>query len=86
MFEKVTIRTKQRDHMIEITEQVEKLVREQAIREGAVIVYCPHTTAGITINEMLIPMLKPICCAALMRSILGNMIWTFMRKAIQQLI
>ena len=35
----------------DITAQVRKAVSESAVKEGLVLVYCPHTTAGITINE-----------------------------------
>ena len=37
--------------MIDITEQVRSILRQAGASEGLVIVYCPHTTAGITINE-----------------------------------
>jgi len=37
--------------MIDITDEVEQLIREEKITDGYVIVYVPHTTAGITINE-----------------------------------
>ena len=35
----------------DITAQVELDVRESGIREGLCTVFCPHTTAAITINE-----------------------------------
>ena len=40
-----------RTEMVDITGQVDAIVRETGIRNGNVIVYCPHTTAAITINE-----------------------------------
>jgi secondary thiamine-phosphate synthase enzyme len=43
--------TKSRNQMIDITSQVRSLVSKSGIADGDVIVYCPHTTAGITINE-----------------------------------
>jgi secondary thiamine-phosphate synthase enzyme len=36
---------------VDITSQVQKTVSESKISDGIVIVYIPHTTAGITINE-----------------------------------
>jgi len=45
------IRTKSRREMVEITEDVNKIVRSSGVKEGICIVYCPHTTAAITINE-----------------------------------
>ena len=35
----------------DITAQVERDVRASGVREGLCCVYCPHTTAAITINE-----------------------------------
>ena len=37
--------------MLEITSQVQSLITKGNVWEGLVSVYCPHTTAGITINE-----------------------------------
>jgi secondary thiamine-phosphate synthase enzyme len=37
--------------MIDITTDVQQLVKEEKINDGYVVVYVPHTTAGITINE-----------------------------------
>ncbi len=45
------VRTHQRDEMVEITNQVSQVVRDTGITEGSVVVYIPHTTAGVTINE-----------------------------------
>ena len=45
------INTKHRNQMIDITSQVGSLVAQSGITNGDVIVYCPHTTAAITINE-----------------------------------
>ena len=45
------ITSKQRNQMIDITDDVQQCVKEEKITDGYVIVYVPHTTAGITINE-----------------------------------
>jgi len=45
------ISTKSRNQMIDITSQVRSFVSQSGITNGDVIVYCPHTTAAITINE-----------------------------------
>ena len=41
----------ERNNWIEVTGNVRDLVRESGVRNGLCVVYCPHTTAGITINE-----------------------------------
>ncbi|MCM3440122.1 secondary thiamine-phosphate synthase enzyme YjbQ [Metabacillus halosaccharovorans] len=58
MLKKYTIETHQRDQMIEITHIVQAFVNEQQMKGGQVLVYCPHTTAGITINENADPDVK----------------------------
>ena len=35
----------------DITEQVKLAARKSGVQEGVCIVFCPHTTAAITINE-----------------------------------
>ena len=45
------ISTKSRNQMVDITSQVNSAVSQSGITNGDVIVYCPHTTAAITINE-----------------------------------
>ncbi|MGD8501084.1 MAG: secondary thiamine-phosphate synthase enzyme YjbQ [Phycisphaerales bacterium] len=45
------VSTKSRSQMIDITSQVRSFVGQSGIADGDVIVYCPHTTAAITINE-----------------------------------
>jgi len=37
--------------MIDVTSQVAGIVRSAGISEGICTVFCPHTTAGLTINE-----------------------------------
>lgn len=36
---------------IKITREVQQIVEESGVKEGICVVYCPHTTAGVTINE-----------------------------------
>jgi len=43
--------TRQRNQFVDITPQVASAVDESGVHTGEVTVYCPHTTAGITINE-----------------------------------
>lgn len=43
--------TRTRTEFVEITDRVRSLVKQSGLKSGAVIVYCPHTTAGMTIQE-----------------------------------
>jgi secondary thiamine-phosphate synthase enzyme len=45
------VSSRRRCEMIDITGEVVGLVRGCGITAGDVVVYCPHTTAAITINE-----------------------------------
>jgi secondary thiamine-phosphate synthase enzyme len=52
------VRTTRRSQIVDLTPVVERLVRDNAIRSGMTIVYVPHTTAGVTINENADPDVK----------------------------
>jgi secondary thiamine-phosphate synthase enzyme len=43
--------TSQSCQFIDITGQLQKVVADAGVKDGIVIVFIPHTTAGITINE-----------------------------------
>jgi secondary thiamine-phosphate synthase enzyme len=45
------VRTAKRNEFVEVTDQVRRAVRDSGVREGFCVVYCPHTTAAMTINE-----------------------------------
>ncbi len=47
----VTLRSERRTQVIDITEQVRSAAEEETDEAAAVLVYVPHTTAGLTINE-----------------------------------
>lgn len=47
----VHIGTKSRCEFVDITGRISSIVKESGIENGDAIVYCPHTTAAITINE-----------------------------------
>ncbi len=46
-----TLKTRGRDSMTDITPQVREAIAESGVSGGVCLVYCPHTTAGVTINE-----------------------------------
>ena len=47
----LTVPTNQRDEFVDITSMVSRAVRDSGVKSGHALVYVPHTTAGITINE-----------------------------------
>lgn len=46
-----TVKTGARTPLVNITREVRSAVAELGVEDGAVVVYCPHTTAAITVNE-----------------------------------
>jgi len=50
MLKEFTLKT-EREGLYNITTKVAEAVRESGAKSGLAVVYCPHTTAGITINE-----------------------------------
>lgn len=49
------ISTPRREAMVDITSQVQEAVAEQQWQDGVLVIFCPHTTAGLTINESADP-------------------------------
>jgi secondary thiamine-phosphate synthase enzyme len=47
----LTVQTPPNSAFVEITHQIIALIKEEAFESGFVIVFIPHTTAGVTINE-----------------------------------
>ena len=50
-FEEFRVKTPKREVLINITSDINKIVRNCNIEEGVCRIFVPHTTAGITINE-----------------------------------
>ena len=47
----IKIQSKTRNEMIDITKDIQDIVEDENIKDGFAIIYVPHTTAGVTINE-----------------------------------
>lgn len=58
MLETMQLSTGKRDEMRDITREVAAAVSRSGVQEGTVLIYCPHTTAGIAINENADPDVK----------------------------
>ena len=50
-FKTINVKTHQYIEFVDITHEVRKFVSETGVTDGIILVYTPHTTAGITINE-----------------------------------
>ncbi len=49
--ETLAVSTSSRTEMVDLTQRLHAWVRERGAREGVLTVLCPHTTAGVTVNE-----------------------------------
>ena len=58
MLEKAGVSTHKRNELIDITPIVQDAVRKTGVKSGICVVYTPHTTAGIVINENADPGVK----------------------------
>jgi len=47
----IKVISKKRCEMIDITSEVQDITSKEDIKSGIVVIYVPHTTAGVTINE-----------------------------------
>jgi secondary thiamine-phosphate synthase enzyme len=56
--ETLTIKTKGKRELQDVTDQIRTLVEDSGINEGIVHLFVPHTTAGVTINENADPDVK----------------------------
>ena len=46
-----SVRTPERECLVDVTAQVARALDAAGIDEGLCLVYVPHTTAGVTVNE-----------------------------------
>ena len=55
---KLKITTKSREQIIDITSELKNYINDEKYRSGILLVYSPHTTAAITVNENADPDVK----------------------------
>jgi secondary thiamine-phosphate synthase enzyme len=61
-FEEFRVKTQSREILVDITNEVQRIIKSSNIQEGVCRIFVPHTTAGITINENADPsVIKDIC-------------------------
>jgi len=51
MLHAISLQTSEREQMIDITCKLHKILEQEKINKGLMIIYSPHTTAGIAITE-----------------------------------
>jgi len=67
MLERISVSTKKQQEFVDVTSSVKQVVRKSKVKEGLCVVYVPHTTAGITVNENADPSVQTDILATLER-------------------
>ncbi len=49
--ETFSVQTQEHADLVDVTDRVQAIVRDAGVSSGAALVYVPHTTAGVTVNE-----------------------------------
>ncbi len=52
------VKTQSREEMVDITDKVRQVVLSSQVKDGVCVVYVPHTTAAVTINENADPSVR----------------------------
>jgi secondary thiamine-phosphate synthase enzyme len=65
----ITVHSSKREQMIEVTDDVHKLVSDSKLSEGICVLFTQHTTCGLTINENADPDVKSDMLGLLQRLI-----------------
>ena len=58
MIKEISIKTSKRNELIDITCQVQNFISSAKLKEGICLIFVPHTTAAVTINENADPDVK----------------------------
>lgn len=69
MIKKLNIQTSSHESMVDITRRVEEAVAESKVQSGLCLIYVPHTTAGVTINENADPSVRRDLLMTLARAV-----------------
>ncbi len=51
MLVKLSVPTHSRTEFVDVTREIQQVVRESGVKSGVCHIFVPHTTAGVTINE-----------------------------------
>ena len=54
----LSVKTRERTELIDITSDINQLIQKKGVDQGLCMLYVPHTTAAVTINESADPSVK----------------------------
>lgn len=65
MLKRLEVKTTARVQLVDITSSIKSFLKNDEVLSGVVIIYVPHTTCGVTINENADPTVKEDIIAVL---------------------
>jgi len=65
----LNIRTRSGEEIVDLTSEVQGVVASSGVKDGLCVVFVPHTTAGVTINENADPDVRADILTALRRAV-----------------
>lgn len=54
----LSVKTRERTELVDVTSDINQLIQKSGIEQGLCMLYVPHTTAAVTINESADPSVK----------------------------
>jgi len=69
----IEIRTKKSEELIDLTGEIGRVVAMSGRADGVCVIYVPHTTAGVTINENADPDVKADILMTLRKLVPGSL-------------
>jgi len=63
--ERIEVKTNKRVELVDITDRIRDALAKGGVRDGVCFIFCPHTTAGLTINENADPSVRQDIVSAL---------------------
>jgi secondary thiamine-phosphate synthase enzyme len=82
MVEKISVRTHRRNELCDITKQIQHIINKQKVKDGILHIFCPHTTAALTINENCDPAVQSDISNTLNKLIPANAGYNHVKSAI----
>ena len=71
----IELQTRHKEEFVDISSEIQEAVRASKIEHGICLVYVPHTTAGLTINEHADPDVATDILMALKRLVPDSLSW-----------
>ena len=69
----LSVKTRETTELIDITSDINRLVQKSGVDQGLCMLYVPHTTAAVTINESADPSVKSDMLMILNQIIMTNL-------------